>query len=556
MNPALRARAKGSCGLLIALACLALSPAWAAPRLDVTATAAIEIQSIEPVGTQGFRVVGRVVDATTGEPMPALPLTGHIDDRSVRAQTDDHGRFYFDLNAATPPQRIELQLAGHRFVRATPLQVDQPAVNRPVPLISIHAAMGRDSFRVEIRRQVASSETSDPGIAFDLPVAVVASQGDTTIALAAALVGSQDFMLALLPTPGAWQLTANFVGDDRTAPSSATTTLTIATTGTIALDLETARVAADATIVARGKITRADGGKLPPAAIVLMAGEQRLATTQTAADGTFVLRLPAQLLPIGRHALFASLDTPIAGANVAPSPLRWLTVATVAAPSRLGAVLGIALGGLALIAVLWLQLRWRRHQRPEPTVVHRPGFVPAKQGVMQRILRADKRSVGVVIYDAASQRPLAGTVTAARNSPGASAATQIHASPTGGAALELADGTYQLTVSCAGYRPVATSISIPHRGQWSERPVYLVSLRDVLFELYAEAVAPFSELSPNVASPASIFAHVRSKLALLPMAQRDIYAPIKVLTEEIEALYFGDREVVVDDIGAIERLSA
>lgn len=559
MNPALRALALAGRGMLAVLALHTPtlgSPAGAAPRVDVTATATIEIQSVEPIGTQGFRLVGQVTDAASREPMGALPLAGRVDDRAVRTQTDSHGRFVIDLMAEAPPQRIELQLAEHRYVRAMPLRLDQPVINRPVPLLSIDAALGRDSFRVDVRRQTATSDAADPGVAFDRPIDLVASQGDTSIALAAALVGGGEFAIASLPSRGTWALTASYAGDERFAPASATTTLTLAARGAITLTLAAAQVAADETLVARGKLSRADGELSAPAAVVLMTGEQRLATAQTAADGSFELRLPATSLPLGRHGLFAALDTPIAGVEVAPSPLRWLTIAAVGAPSRLGAALGIALGGLALIAVLWLQRRWRRQQRPAPIIIHRPGFAPARPSVMQRMLRADRREVAVVVYDAASRRPLAGTVTAMPSSPAGRAPQEARTSVAGSAHLELADGSYELTVSCPGYRPVATAISIPHRGQWAQRAVYLVSLRDEMFELYAAAVEPFIDLSPHVASPASIFDHVRRKLALTPMSERDMYAPIKALTEQIETLYFGDREIGVANIAAIAQLTA
>lgn len=265
---------------------------------------------------------------------------------------------------------------------------------------------------------------------------------------------------------------------------------TVIVRGPSSLSLEATPTGAPAELHVSG--TLLTGGRpLPRRAITVTAGEVRLATLQTDAEGRFdeTLQITAAVASIGELAVRARFDS--------DAPWHAATRSAVVRVS-MPPSLGPHPAWLGVVALLCLLALWRLRAPPTditdtvsaPTKARsRSGFRPPAG---QRLSWGGELRIGGRVLDVERQGGIAHATLRLIEGPGAPIEIEVDAqgdftSP------ELAPGSYRISASAPEYCEEQAELRVPHRGQFTNMQVALERLRNRAFEQYrplADALGP------------------------------------------------------------------
>ena len=184
--------------------------------------------------------------------------------------------------------------------------------------------------------------------------------------------------------------------------------------------------------------------------------------------------------------------------RVGPSPPMSLTQTFVRPISRvwLTAPLGVT---ACLLGALLLGTRpWRKETRHGPLRRSAPSLAQAGPAMQHRGLTTESPSPLGRLLSRASLS-LAGTVVHARTGQGIPQASLLLEGPTTTTLMtdgegrfrgDLPPGAYRVTVRAAGYATEQCEVRLPHRGDLAQMRIGLLTLRERMAEVYAEAMGP------------------------------------------------------------------
>jgi hypothetical protein len=532
--------------------CLVVRAAFAAPTVTVSAKTRLTIDEVARGGA-GVHVRGALADAGTSEGIAGRTVVVKTQAGAALATTTQSGRFDAVLALPAGEHQIAVQFAGDDTFGAAHAEGSY--------------GVGRGTLKLGLVAQGA--EASGEGIAVVVDASAAGVPESLRVSLrvddrpAGDLETGQDGQgETILPrgglgAPGEKRITARFAGSPQLNPAEASATALLTTSTRIAeLDAPDRPVPFERDVAVRGRLVDDDGAAVPGALVSLARGDNITETT-TDDKGAFDLRLAASALGPGPAALTVEHVSRVPwrrGTRVGPLSVVVLAPRPLPLTGPLGA---LAATGLAVIAYVLLRTRpwerllsrWRRRRRkpeaaPPPELAAEdavaPGLKLARPGLISTLRRPTDFGFTGRVSDAVRGQ----AIPAARLEATCGDQTvTAEADAAGHFELTLGAGLWRVEVVARGYLREQVTAPIPHRGELRGARVDLVPVRERVFAIYREVVAP---LLPSVElwgvwTPREILDHVREGGAAGALA---------AFTTFVEETYFS---AALPDEGAIGR---
>ncbi|MDQ3370359.1 MAG: carboxypeptidase regulatory-like domain-containing protein [Myxococcota bacterium] len=516
-----------------------LASAAAAPQVEIKAQTQLSLGSVRLLGDGTVVVTGQLVDKLTSEGLDHQAVTVRVGTRQGSAYTDPDGTFRVTLVAETGPQPVELAFRGTASLdRAEPITIVTDPSRAQVAL-SLRAEPAPGGVTV-----VVSSAIDDKPATVSVDLHIGGATEPDLTKLTTLTTGTPFLVTrAAAGGPGPRRLRATFAGDDarQHAAAEATVELTSATTTT--LKVSSKQLAYEDELVATGRVVDEDGAPVARAAVTLTAGDRRLSSGATAADGTYRFEVEAEILGPGQFGVWVQSDpgtSYIRPSKSEPAILEIAAPQPVPVSYTIAAFLATALaaGGFFLAR----SKPWLRFRRPAPPAeapekdgeldVVDGGLVVAKPSLVSTLRRPNDEGFSGVVRDTVRGRPVADAVV--RIVLG-DVAQELRTEADGSFTIEaLAAGEWRAAVAAPGHVTEQFAVTIPHRGELRGVRVDLVPVRERVFQLYrraAEPALPEARLW-GIWSPRQIVDHVRSRRQSPALAE---------LTDFVEEVYFSSR---------------
>lgn len=525
--------------LLLALAASAPGGARAdGPRVRVLAEARIGLQADRSGG--GLVLRGVLRDELGGE-LPGRPLELRLDvdgevARTVRLMTDARGTYRHAVDGDLAPTAVEVLFRGDPWHDARRVRRSLRAGLEDVRLrfVADEEAGTGEGSRIDLDGpplRVSIAAGADGGAA-DLPVVLENERGER---LAEGVTDDSgrlalDVPASRLGPPGPGRLVARSrEHDGRAAATSEQPILRVRRTLLRVTDAPE-RASAGRPVTVAGRLSFAAGGGEPVAHVpvgVYVDGSH-VGTALTDEEGAFRVRAPLPDGPPGDRHVVARFEGP--GAGLEPSESAAVGVSWSRGPD------GRWAGGAALllgVAVAFLGLRRRRAAAGTPAVAP-PGVRLAPRRLRPR------HAVGGRVLTADGGVPLAGARVRVDDGAGDRRALPVEEDGRF-ASGPLGAGTWTLTVDAPDHGAHVTSVTVPHRGEWSDVEVRLEGLRAVALGHFRRAVAPVLPTSRRweVETNREIVRSVGESPPLLELerrVERLYYGPERPTREAVEAL--------------------
>jgi hypothetical protein len=556
---------------------LCAAVAAAAPSVSIKAHTDLRLGPVHKDYDGAYVVSGQLVDKLTGQGIGGYHLQVTLGGRSVVATTDKDGTFSASVAGPGGKQDIVVEFAGGG--QLDPARVVKNDVDVDKQPLDLHLTVAPTAGGAQVS---VTATTPDPNgeRRVNVPIAIEAGPADaaTLPAVGQITAGGPALVLTRARAGGAGRrkVRAVFAGDAVYAPATAEATVEITTATTTTFTLADTKVAFEDDVTGAGKVTDEDGHGVAKATVAILSGDRHVAEAQTEADGSFHVKLEAQVLGTGTHGLQAVLETatsllkpsrsaPVTVTVAAPQPVpvAWTMIAFIATACA-------AFGFFAARSQPWA--RWLATKataaapatapRAEPT----SGLVLSKPGLVSTLRRPHDHGFTGAVRDAVRNRPVAGAAVelslgpvdraGAGPAPTESGAPAARSSierrtaacgPDGAFAFEdLPAGDWQVTCSAPGHVTERFTATIPHRGELRDARVDLVPVRERVFTLYRRAALPLLP-DPNlwgIWSPRQVVDHVRERGPTPALAQ---------LTDFVEEAYFSARtpdEAILPDAQA------
>ncbi|HEY4243629.1 MAG TPA: carboxypeptidase-like regulatory domain-containing protein [Kofleriaceae bacterium] len=524
---------------LICVCALAATAHANPPQVQIRAHTQIVIDHVRLMSEGHAEVIGRLVDKVTGDGISGQTVLLDVLGQAIPLSTQPDGTFMMQIELPPGPQHFDLKFPGSALLDPSDLAQDV------------------DPARAQVTLQITPTE-AEGGV--DLLVTASADDAPATVPIDLAVGGVNDHDLAhvvhtqsgtpfhltrkLAGGPGPHRVRASFAGDDAKQGAFAEITIELSSATTTEMTLDNPRVAYEDDVVVHGKVTDEDGKPVGRAAVALTADEHRLAQGATAEDGTFKLKVEAEILGKDDHTLQVQADPPKSYMKTSRSPPAVVTIAPpqpVPVSYTMAAFLATAAaaGGFLLArGKPWKRLKWVRRQQPagatpdELAADPAGGLVLAKPGLAATLRRAMDEGFSGSVRDTVRSRPVPGAIV---HLTLGDEERSVTADENGAFGFELlAPGEWRAAVSASGHVTEKFGVTIPHRGELRGVRVDLVPVRERVFQLYrraAEPVLPEPRLW-GIWSPRQIVDHVRAKRPSPALAD---------LTDHVEEVYFSPR---------------
>jgi hypothetical protein len=524
--------------------------ALAAPTVTVAAKTSIAIDEVVRGGA-GVHVRGSLKDAGTGEGIGGRTVVVQAAGGRALATTAQTGRFDAVLSLPAGEQRIAARFAGDDTFGSAAAEGDY-GVGRGRLVLTLEA-QGADASGDGIAVTV---DASAAGVPERVRVAVRVDDrpaGDVD-------TGQDGHAQAILPraalgAPGEKRIVARFAGTPALNPAEASATALLTTsTRFIGLDAPDRPVPFERDVTVRGRLVDDDGTGVAGALVSLARGPS-VADATTDERGAFDLALAGSTLGPGPAALTLEHVSRVPwrrGTRVGPLSVVVLAPRPVPLAYPLGALAATAVAALAYVLLRtrpWERLltRWRsRRRKPEaaPPVdlaaedMISPGLKLARPGIISTLRRPQDFGFTGRVSDAVRGHAVAGARLEA--TCGADTVT-AEADAAGHFELALGAGVWRVEVAARGYLREQVTAPIPHRGELRGARVDLVPVRERVFAIYREVVAPLLPSAElwGVWTPREILDHVREGGAVGALA---------AFTTFVEETYFS---AALPDEGAI-----
>jgi len=355
-----------------------------------------------------------------------------------------------ELTQAVDPERSELELA---FVapQERRVRLDEP-ITRLV--LGASSAIGGHGLFIEVRdelaRLVAAGTTGADGrVTFDVP--------------------SEQ-----LGEPGVGEVVAESAGDAKRLGARVTKPLLRSRATQTTLQADWDRAAQRLHLRLR---LATHAGPLAQKAVGVFVDATHLVTLATDRHGRAQRSLVASTLEPGSHRIVARFESDAAGLDASESPSVRLEVT---APTQLNAGWLIAPVVASLLLAVWSARRAKRAEASEESVPSTPPEVRFGAPIRGR---NTFYTLDGAVHDIESGAALSATLQIASSSR---VETELQTAADGRfASAVLANDSYQIRVSSAGYASTAFDVRIPHLGTGSGIRVALRSLRAAALDAHA-----------------------------------------------------------------------
>ena len=530
-------------GVLLIVAGVAMNaiPATAAPTIDIRAQTSFQLDHVQLTSEGLAEVSGQLLDKLTGDGIAGQVVDIGLNGSSILATTGPSGRFRVNVAAATGPQQLQLRFGGSALLEASTLTitvdpsrtqvtlsvvVDEPKQAGAPPTLTVHATANEQPMQLPI--DIFAGAPTDKELAKLRTVAT-----DTPFTVTRAEAGGA----------GTRRVRASFAGDDLHQPATAEVTLDLVESSSTTMTLSSASLAYEDDLVVTGKVTDGDAKPVARAAVYLVAGDRRLASGATSADGTYRFEIEAEVIGQGQFAIQVQADP--GSTSMKPSRSEPVIV-KIAAPQPVPVSYTVAAFVATILAAAGFFIArskpWRRLRRPAPAAevpAQEPaigdltgGLVANRPSVISTLRRPNDEGFSGVVRDTVRGRPIGDAVV--RLVLG-DAERELRTAADGSFAIERLDaGEWRAEVAAPGHVTERFGVSIPHRGELRGARIDLVPVRERVFQLYrraAEPVLPDARLW-GIWSPRQIVDHVRAKQPSPALAD---------LTDFVEEVYFSPR---------------
>lgn len=521
-------------------------------RAPVVTIKARTVIRVDPPSRTGFGAVisGVVEDAASGEPVPKVRLLIKVGDELAAATTGEDGAFRVDLGIPTGRHDLQIDYEGDRSYTPAHYELLDFELDRQLVSLAVSASPLPNTDSAAPDGPPSAYEIVVRAAADNQPVVVVAELSIETGGGAAARLGplltdamgrgTIEVSSRQLGGPGRKRVVATFAGNERQHQSSAEAIIVVSAATVLEVKSASTSIGYDGTFHARGAIADIDGAKLANIPIALVAGDRRLAAALSGDDGEFKLAVDADELRAGRHTLeivaepvaewlLPSRSTPfvVEVGQPKPIPIGYMLAASLFTTFGL-------LGFFVLRNRPWERLGARRTAEagsPASTPPQAPsgGLRPRRLSMVATLRPADRHTFSGKVIDATTATALAGSAIARDGHTIATAGQDGEFSVDG-----LDAGDLQFSIHHSGYVTERVAIVVPHRGEFDDATVALISIRQFVFSQYrtvAQAWLP-SPAHWGIWTPRQIFEHVHG---------RQPTAALATLTLFVEETYFSAR---------------
>lgn len=460
--------------------CIAAFCLWTWQTSDVFAQPLVHVRAESRIEISVNRVAGGVaVEAILRDDLGA-PLADRNLDVRLNARANDHapmsarrrsnanGRVRVEFELPTGDYEIGVEFAGDD-------DHDRAQVARPLDLT-------RADVRLHIRVPNEGRFALDDANPATVEVQAESVEGGENLAvqlsdeLGRPLAGSRtnasgvvEFRLRTrdLGAASAGRIVAHSTADARRAEAQTEVPILRITRTTTTLHANSESARPGDTIALQGAVKDGDGAGLPRAAVSIYEGERHLTSTLTDENGNYATTLTLEGVDddVTLVARFDS-DAPWRISSAAPP-----VVVRVAALAFMPFVWAL-LTTLVTVALLWLLARRTRKPLAAAQLENAPKAAGVERGARVSI-RLDRFEVSGEVLDTHDAR-IGGAQLELRGPTTASTESDPHGAFRSD---ELPVGEYSLTVHARGYASQTVRVTIPHRGEWANVRVRLLSLR-------------------------------------------------------------------------------
>ncbi|MEM9196184.1 MAG: carboxypeptidase-like regulatory domain-containing protein, partial [Myxococcota bacterium] len=339
-----------------------------------------------------------------------------------------------------------------------------------------------------------------------------------------------------LGPPGAGRLKFRSLEDLRRAASLTEVPIVRYRPTTLTLGLDRVRIEVEEPVHGRGQLA-SSGGPIEGRAVGIYEGEEHLGTVLTDQNGEYAVSfsIPGADRTAEVQARFVS-DAP--GRTDSRSEVVPVTIG--AAPSAFWGWLLIPIALLTLI-LLWIAKR----QPPTLRTTAPPTPKAGVQAGTRTRRRPEFKGLAGTVRDAGDGAPLEGAAVRLDGRPTHSVVTDAEGRFDLG---DLPEGRYELRAVRRGYDPVTATVTIPHRGEWSNAEIRLMSLRDRVLAPFRNVVLPLL--------PSRDGWSVQTNREAARAAQGALPSDLSALEKRVEHLYYGPEPPEDLAIREVEAMSA
>ncbi len=550
--------ASGVARLLVVAALAVARPVAAAPEVEIHAHTDLRPRPIHRDYDGRYVVAGQLVDRLTGAGLAGQRVFITLGGVRASTVTAADGGFAVPIATDGGRQDLHVEFRGSSALDAT--QLAQPDIDVDKQPVELKLAIADVKGGVQVT-VTAASGTSAPSVRVALTAGAADADPTTLAAVGTASTGGPPVTVTRAQAGGAGRrrIHAAFAGDDVYGPAVADATIELSTATTTTLAVDDAAPAYEDDLALTGAVVDEDGHGVARATIGIRAGDRRVATAQTDADGRFSVQFEAEVLGEGRWGLEAVVETAtgwikpsrsspvlIAVPAPAPAPVAFTLIAFVATAL-------VALGFWLARNPTWIAALLRRKPRPaapgapagphahaEPT----RGLVLSRPSLVSTLRRPHDHGFSGAVRDSVRARPIAGAII--ELALGDQRRTAIADGAVGFAFEELAAGEWRVTVTAPGHVSERFATTVPHRGELRDARVDLVPVREQVFSLYRRAALPLLPTPGlwGIWSPRQVVDHVR---------RRRPHQALVELTDFVEEAYFSARapeEAILPDAEA------
>lgn len=345
------------------------------------------------------------------------------------------------------------------------------------------------------------------------------------------------------PGPGRWLV--EFAGDTQRAAARAELPIVRVRATELSATLDAQALDPGETVTLSGALQDSRGGVAGGAVGVFGDGEH-VTTVVTDASGAYSASFE---VPRHREGTTWTLEARFAPEAPGPKPSVSPSVTLrVTSPWPLDWLWLLLPLGVSLLALLVARRRERRTSLPALRTTALPPGITV--GARTPGTHRHDQLAGVVL-DHQSGAPRAGAIITLSRAAGASDASELRAESDqdGRFALGgLPPGEYRLRVQLAGYVGVDQSVSVPHRGEWSDVVVRVESYR-------ARALAVFRRVGRSFVASERVFETTTNRE--IPEAAPEAHrGPLLALAQHTDRLYYGPVDPEAGDLPPLEHAAA
>ncbi|MBL4634365.1 MAG: hypothetical protein JKY56_10860 [Kofleriaceae bacterium] len=523
-------------------------PAKGAPTVLVRDRSDIHLDPIQRM-SRSAQVRGQVVFRSTSMGVPSAIVRIDVDDDTVNVVADDFGWFTFTLDLSDGDHTIEITFEGSDLVDASWAKIE-----------SFNFVKGPVLLALDLPTEIADTETAI-GLSFttttnDLPVPIEVEvyfgqagklRKVGSVRSNAEGAGSYAISSEFFPSPGRYRCELRFPGNQELDAALTNASTTISATSNLVLFTERANFALGEALVVEGRLSDGLGVAIPNAAIALEINSQHLSDSQTDKDGKFRFSVDTEELGSGSSTVQA-IYTPNESWN-SPGRSKPLTVVIGQrrAISIRSTLLAFAITTIALLTFVGLRTKpwkkWIKSKEPsdKETSDEREelplssGLTTARTKLGGALRRASEHGFSGTVLSSSTKRVIPGVEITFPSIPVGANVQPIQSNAEGCfESVSLAEGSYTVRLVATGFVREEFSISIPHRGEFTDTTVKLLPVKEKIFSMYKQAVQ-------NLLPKAGLWG-IWTPRQILDYARENQPSPsLSDLTDFVEETFFSQR---------------